>query len=91
VTDGLRGTVFINWLDGDPHVWSSYWDSDEAGATAPLDEAEHATADAAVLWGRERAARVVVIGRDGQVYWAGTDPMPADVSGTWDAAPPQAR
>ncbi len=86
-----RGTVYINWLDVEPLIWAAYWDSDEEGATAPLAEAEHVSADAAVAWGRERAGRVVVIGRDAQVYWAGSDPMPADVAGSWDSSPPEAR
>jgi hypothetical protein len=89
VTEGARGTVHIIWLDTEPLIWVASWQVE--GETTEHDGAEHATADAAVRWGRERCARVVIIGRDGQVYWAGTDPMPGDVSQMWEDAPPHAR
>jgi hypothetical protein len=88
VTEPALGTVYINWLDWEPVVWWSSWQVDGEGR--PRAEAHHSSADEAVAWGRERCARVVVFGRDGEAYWAGSDPAPADAPGAWDTAPPKA-
>jgi hypothetical protein len=89
VIDEMRGTVHITWMGTDPILWVASWQVE--GESAPRDGSEHATPDEAVRWGRERCARVVIIGRDGQAYWAGNDPVPGDVSATWNDAPPHAR
>jgi hypothetical protein len=84
-----QDTVHINWLGTDPIVWDASWQVE--GERSPRDSRQHRTADAAVRWGRERCARVVIIGRDGVAYWAGRDPLPWDVATMWIDAPPQAR
>jgi hypothetical protein len=89
VVEGSEGTVRITWLDTDPIIWISSWQVE--GEVAERDSAEHRTADAAVRWSRERCGRVVIIGRDGEVYWVGSDPLPHDVEAMWDDASPQAR
>jgi len=86
-----KGTVFVHPdMAGGRQVWTAYWErlSGETGDGAGggiLEEGPIWT-DAAqgVAWGRARTPRVVVVGADGELSWAGVDPAPAEVSRVWE-------
>jgi hypothetical protein len=93
---GRRGTVFIQWQWDDPRFrtgpvtwWGSWETGDSDNPQVSCDELTDP--DQVVAWGRERADRVVVHGRDGLIYWAGAADMPDGVEGQWESAPQSAR
>jgi cytidine deaminase len=83
-----RGTVFVHpdTLDGG-RVWTAYWDGSTGVGherRAILDEAPSVPEAAEVIaWGLARTRRVIVIDSDGEMYWAGEGPAPAEVSRAW--------
>lgn len=86
-----RGTVFVHPDSvGGARVWTGYWDGSTGvgdGHAAILDEApSRAGADDVIAWGLARTRRVIVVDADGQMYWAGEGPAPAEVASVWGAA-----
>ncbi len=85
-----QGTVFVHpdSVDG-VRVWTGYWDAGTGtgGKRATiLDEAP--TRDVAadvVAWGLARTRRVIVVDEQGELYWAGEGPPPAEVERVWPA------
>jgi cytidine deaminase len=87
-----RGTVFVHPdVSGGERVWTSYWErsagtSDEADAEKGILEEGpiFATAAAAVTWGRVRTPRIVVVGADGGLSWAGDGDPPEGIGARWE-------
>jgi cytidine deaminase len=81
------GTVFVHPdMAGGTRVWTGYWERSSAGGAAGtiLEEGPVWTEAAeGVAWGRARTPRVVVVDADGQLFWAGADPAPAEVGQVW--------
>jgi cytidine deaminase len=93
-----RGTVFVHpdSVDG-KRVWTAYWDgttgpdsdagagdAPPAGRAAILDEApSRADADEVIAWGLARTRRVIVVDAEGEMFWAGEGPAPAEVGRVW--------
>ncbi len=75
-------------------VWTAYWDGatgaevdSERGQGSILDEAPTRTAAADVIaWGLARTRRVIVVDADGELFWAGEGPPPAEVPRRWNLA-----
>ena len=70
-------------------VWTAYWDGSTGvghGRSAILDEAP-SRADAAdvIAWGLARTRRVIVVDAEGEMFWAGEGPAPAEVSRPWQS------
>jgi cytidine deaminase len=85
-----RGTVFVHpdSVDG-KRVWTAYWDGSGAsgGEATILDEAPSRPDAAEVIaWGLARTRRVVVIDTEGEMFWAGEGPAPAEVPRVWRAS-----
>jgi len=91
-----RGTVFVHpdVSAGEP-VWTGYWER-SAGTAGPGADEEvgileegpiFTTVDTAVAWGRVRTSRVVVVGHDGSLAWAGEGDAPGGIGGRWPAGP----
>jgi len=85
-----RGTVFVHpdAVDG-KRVWTAYWDGSTGvghGRSAILDEAP-SRVDAAdvIAWGLARTRRVIVVDAEGEMFWAGEGPAPAEVSRRWQS------
>jgi cytidine deaminase len=83
-----RGTVFVHpETVAGSRAWTAYWDGStgvghERGAI--LDEAPTVPeADEMVAWGLARTRRVIVIDANGEMFWAGEGPPPAEVSKKW--------
>jgi len=77
-----RGTVFVHPDNaGGERVWTAYWErSGHTPGEVPgiLEEAPNWPAlQEAVEWGRARTPRVVVVGADGALTWAGEGEPPA--------------
>jgi cytidine deaminase len=83
-----RGTVFVHpdSVDG-ARVWTGYWDAATGvggDRAAILDEAPaRATATEVIAWGLARTRRVVVVDAEGEIFWAGEGPPPAEVGRVW--------
>ncbi|HKD99017.1 MAG TPA: cytidine deaminase [Micromonosporaceae bacterium] len=85
-----KGTVFVHpdSVDGS-RVWTGYWDGSTGRAgpgrrSAILDEAPaRASATDVIAWGLARTRRVVVVDADGEMFWAGEGPPPAEVGRVW--------
>ena len=79
-----RGTVFVHPdAIGGERVWTAYWDGSTGvgnGHSAILDEAP-SRPDAAdvIAWGLARTRRVIVVDAEGEMFWAGEGPAPAEV------------
>lgn len=71
-------------------LWVANFD-DDGPAGRKLDHAEGQDVHELVRWGRQRCGRVLVYGRDGELYWAGDSARPDDVPHSWAEAPPKAR
>jgi cytidine deaminase len=86
-----QGTVFVHPdIAAGVRVWTAYWErstgKDSAGAARGILEEGPVWTDVreGVAWGRRRTARVVVVGVDGELAWAGEGQAPVGVTGTWD-------
>jgi cytidine deaminase len=83
-----RGTVFVHpdSVDG-KRVWTAYWDGSTGGGerrSAILDEApSRPEAEEVIAWGLARTRRVIVVDADGELFWAGEGPRPAEVPRSW--------
>jgi cytidine deaminase len=84
-----RGTVFVHPdRQGGQQVWTAYWErssgtgsSDERGI---LEEGPNwPDTESAVSWGRARTPRVVVVGANGALSWAGLGDPPAEIPARW--------
>lgn len=85
-----RGTVFVHPdTVGGARVWTAYWDGStgaDNGRSAILDEApSRAAAEDVIAWGLARTRRVIVVDAEGEMFWAGEGPAPAEVSKSWSA------
>jgi cytidine deaminase len=85
-----RGTVFVHPdTVGGTRVWTAYWDGSSGtgqGRAAILDEApSRADATEVIAWGLARTRRVIVIDAEGEMFWAGEGPAPAEVTKVWSA------
>lgn len=69
--------------------WGGYWGAPDAPRGWVQDAGEHATADAAVAWARERTDRVVLHLLDGRRYWAGMAPPPPELPYTFEPGDPE--
>jgi cytidine deaminase len=84
------GTVFVHPdVAGAEQVWTGYWER-SAGVpgehTGILEEAPNwADPAEAVAWGRARTHRVVVVGADGELSWAGEGDPPGAIPRRWSA------
>jgi cytidine deaminase len=84
------GSVFVHPdAVGGKQVWTGYWERSAGAAgerTGVLEEAPNwpDVADA-VSWGRARTGRVVVVGTDGELSWAGTGDPPGEIPRRWSA------
>jgi cytidine deaminase len=86
-----KGTVFVHPDSaGGERVWTAYWErssgftDDETEERGILEEGPLWTdVSEAVTWGRARTPRVVVVDVDGELWWAGVDAPPAEVSRPW--------
>jgi cytidine deaminase len=86
-----RGTVFVHPdRDGGQPVWTAYWERSSGFADDAVEERGileegplWTEARDAVAWGLARTPRVVVVDADGALFWAGTDPAPAEVTRGW--------
>jgi cytidine deaminase len=83
-----RGTVFVHPdTVGGGRAWTAYWDGStgvghERGAI--LDEAPTVpAAEEMIAWGLARTRRVIVIDANGEMFWAGEGPAPAEVAQKW--------
>jgi cytidine deaminase len=84
-----RGTVFVHPdTVGGARVWTAYWDgSTGVGHSAILDEAPSRTdASDMIAWGLARTRRVIVVDAEGEMFWAGEGPAPAEVGKPWNQA-----
>jgi cytidine deaminase len=87
-----RGTVFVHPDNvGGTRKWTGYWDGatgaeagSELGQRSILDEAPSRAAAADVIaWGLARTRRVIVVDAEGELFWAGEGPPPAEVPRRW--------
>jgi cytidine deaminase len=89
-----RGTVFVHPdIAGGEQVWTGYWE--RSGGSSQESDAEKgileegpifATTAAAVTWGRVRTPRIVVVGADGGLSWAGEGDPPDGIDARWEPA-----
>jgi cytidine deaminase len=87
-----RGTVFVHPdISGGERIWTGYWE--KSGGSSKEDDTEKgileegpifATAGAAVTWGRVRTPRIVVVGADGGLSWAGEGEPPEGIGARWE-------
>jgi cytidine deaminase len=84
-----RGTVFVHpdSIDGQ-RAWTGYWDGSTGvgrDQAAILDEAPTAFTVAEIIeWGLARTRRVIVVDAEGEMFWAGEGPAPAEVARRWE-------
>ena len=83
-----RGTVFVHPdVSGGRRVWTGYWERSggvEGAEPGILEEAPiFADAEGAVAWARVRSPRVVVVGADGAMTWAGAGDPPMEIPARW--------
>jgi cytidine deaminase len=84
-----RGTVFVHpdSIAGQ-RAWTAYWDGSTGvgkDQAAILDEAPTVIEVAEIIeWGLARTRRVIVVDADGEMYWAGEGPAPAEVARRWE-------
>ena len=86
-----RGTVFVHPdLSGGAQVWTGYWE--RSGGSSAAGDAQKGileegpnfpTADDAVVWGRVRTPRVVVVDAEGTLSWAGEGEPPDGIGSRW--------
>jgi cytidine deaminase len=89
-----RGTVFVHPdIAGGEQVWTGYWE--RSGGSSQESDAEKgileegpifATTAAAVTWARVRTPRIVVVGADGGLSWAGEGDPPDGIDARWEPA-----
>jgi cytidine deaminase len=89
-----RGTVFVHPdIAGGQQIWTGYWE--RSGGSSQASDAEKGileegpifpTTAAAVTWGRVRTPRIVVVGADGGLYWAGEGEPPDGIGARWEQA-----
>ncbi len=89
-----RGTVFVHPdVVGGEQVWTAYWErssgfTDDETERGILEEAPTwPEARTAVAWALARTERVVVVGADGELAWAGTGERPPQVPTVWHDEP----
>jgi cytidine deaminase len=83
-----RGTAFVHPdTVGGARVWTAYWDGstgDGPATSTILDEAPNRPdASDMIAWGLARTRRVIVVDAEGEMFWAGEGPAPAEVSKLW--------
>jgi cytidine deaminase len=88
-----RGTVFVHPdLSGGEQVWTGYWER-SGGITGAAADVEVGILEEgpiwslvteAIAWGRVRTPRVVVVGADGALSWAGEGEPPEGITATWE-------
>ncbi|HEX5540696.1 MAG TPA: cytidine deaminase [Micromonospora sp.] len=83
-----RGTVFVHPdISAGQPVWTAYWERAEGsggGEAGILEEAPTwGDVTEAVAWARARTPRVVVVGADGDMSWAGEGEPPAEIGVHW--------
>ena len=84
-----RGTVFVHPdRTAGQQVWTAYLErsspEDEEGERGILEEGPTwPDPAAAVVWGRARTPRVVVVDAEGALHWAGDAPPPSEIPDRW--------
>ena len=81
-----RGTA---WLVADRSKgdYLCYWYTG-AGDAHLVEHARAASAEDAIVWGRDRSLRVRIRTADGLTWWAGSSPTPEGFARTWTPASP---
>ncbi len=82
------GTAFVHPdMSGADRVWTGYWERSSGSAgerTGILEEAPNwSTPEEAVVWGRARTPRIVVVAADGELAWAGEGEPPVEIPTRW--------
>jgi cytidine deaminase len=85
-----RGTVFVHPdRAGGQEVWTAYWERSSGPEDRERGILEEAPTwldtESAVSWGLARTPRVVVVGADGALAWAGVTEPPPEIPDRWDA------
>jgi cytidine deaminase len=84
-----RGTVFVHPdMVGGQRIWTGYWERSTGAGDEPAGILEEGgnwpEAAQAVVWGRSRTPRVVVVAADGTTYWAGEAEPPPEIPRRWE-------